>query len=70
MCDKAFNIAKNRKYGYQHGLASIVYKFFDKKSTGFQINLLVLIIIQVVLLNYVKPTISRSQSSKNLKNQN
>ena len=30
--DKAFNIAKNPKYDrYQHGLASIVYKFFDKK---------------------------------------
>ena len=29
--DKAFNIAKNTKYdGYQRGLASIVYKFFDK----------------------------------------
>ena len=28
--DKAFNIAKNRKYyGYQRGLASMVYKFFD-----------------------------------------
>ena len=33
--DKAFNIAKNLKYdGYQRGLASIVYKFFDKKSAG------------------------------------
>ena len=32
---KAFNIAKNPKYdGYQRGLASMVYKFFDKKSTG------------------------------------
>ena len=31
--DKAFNIAKNAKYDeYQRGLASIVYKFFDKKS--------------------------------------
>ena len=30
--DKAFNIAKNLKYdGYQRGLASMVYKFFDKK---------------------------------------
>ena len=30
--DKAFKIAKNPKYdGYQRGLASIVYKFFDKK---------------------------------------
>ena len=31
--DKAFNIAKNLKHdGYQRGLASMVYKFFDKKS--------------------------------------
>ena len=30
--DKAFNIAKNPKYdGSQRGLASMVYKFFDKK---------------------------------------
>ena len=33
--DKAFDIAKNPKYdGYQRGLASMVYKFFDKKSSG------------------------------------
>ena len=33
--DKAFNIAKNPKYdGYERGLASMVYKFFDKKSNG------------------------------------
>ena len=33
--DKAFNIAKNPKYNeYQIGLASMVYKFFDKKSSG------------------------------------
>ena len=33
--DKAFNIAKNPKYdGYQRGLASMVYKFFDKKTSG------------------------------------
>ena len=32
---KAFNIAKNPKYdGYQRGLGSMVYKFFDKKSSG------------------------------------
>ena len=31
--DKAFNIAKNPKYdGYQRGLASMVYPFFDKKN--------------------------------------
>ena len=33
--DKALNIAKNPKYDvYQRGLASMVYKFFDKKSKG------------------------------------
>ena len=33
--NKAFNIAKNPKYdGYQRGLASMVYKFFDKKTKG------------------------------------
>ena len=33
--DKAFKIANNPKYdGYQRGLASMVYKFFDKKSKG------------------------------------
>ena len=33
--DKFFEIANNPKYdGYQRGLASIVYKFFDKKSSG------------------------------------
>ena len=33
--DKAYNIVSNPKYdGYQRGLASMVYKFFDKKSTG------------------------------------
>ena len=32
---KAYYIASNPKYdGYQRGLASMVYKFFDKKSTG------------------------------------
>ena len=33
--DKAFTIASDPKYdGYQGGLASIVYKFFDKKSVS------------------------------------
>ena len=44
--DKAFNIAKDTKCdGYQRGLASMVYKTFDKKlqvvvSLRLQINLL------------------------------
>ena len=33
--DNAFKIASDPKYdGYQRGLASMVYKFFDKKSSG------------------------------------
>ena len=33
--DKAFKIASDQKYdGYQRRLASMVYKFFDKKSEG------------------------------------
>ena len=33
--DKAYNIGSNPEYdGYQRGLASMVYKFFDKKSMG------------------------------------
>ena len=37
---KAFNIAKNPKYdGYQRGLASTVYKFFEKKSAGSGVNI-------------------------------
>ena len=32
--DKAFNIDKNPKFDwYKRGLASIVYKFFDKKTS-------------------------------------
>ena len=31
--DRAYQTARNRKYdGYQGALASIVYKFFDKKT--------------------------------------
>ena len=33
--DKIFKIANDPKHdGYQKGLASMVYKFFDKKSSG------------------------------------
>ena len=35
LLDKAFNIVKDPKYdGYQRGLASLIYKFFDKKISG------------------------------------
>ena len=37
--DRAFKIASNPKYdGYQRGLASMVYNFFDKKSKGSRIT--------------------------------
>ena len=37
--DKAFAIANNPKYdGYQRGLASMVCRFFDKKSKGIGIK--------------------------------
>ena len=37
--DKAFNIAKNEKYdGYQRGLASMFYEFFDKKCKSGRAN--------------------------------
>ena len=39
LIDKAFNTAKNPKYdGYQRGIASMVYKFFDKNSKGSGVN--------------------------------
>ena len=35
MPNKAFNFDKDPKYvGYQHVLASVVYIFFDKKTSG------------------------------------
>ena len=38
--DKALNIAKNAKYdGYQIGLASMVYTFFDEKSKVSGVNI-------------------------------
>ena len=48
---KAFNIAKNPKYGeYQRGLASMVYKFFDKKSTGGGIGGIIIIKIIITII--------------------
>ena len=33
--DKTFNINKNPKYdGYQKSIASMVYKYFDRKTSG------------------------------------
>ena len=44
--DKAFNIAKNPKYnGYQRGLASMVYKFFDKSPQ--------VVVLLIMILNKI-----------------
>ena len=53
--DKAFNIAKNSKYdGYQSGLVLMVYKCFDKKTSGSSIK----------NENYVSPAISKFTKRK------
>ena len=51
--DKAFKIANNPKYnGYERGLASMVYKFFDKTSTYLRkINNLLMNFINQLLGN-------------------
>ena len=48
--DKAFKIASNPKYdGYQRGLASKIYKFFDKKSMRLiSLREVVLLINQII----------------------
>ena len=40
MKDRAYEISKNRNYdGYQRALASMVYKFFEKKTgSGISVN--------------------------------
>ena len=39
LSDKVYDIASNPEYdGYQRGVASMVYKFFDKKTMGSGIN--------------------------------
>ena len=64
--DKAFNIAKNPKYdGYQRGLASMVYNFFDKKSAS-------LVRSRTLWLDILamRATRGKSASSSGIKNQN
>ena len=38
--DKVFNVTKNPKYdGYQRGIASMIYNFFDKKTEAVVVNM-------------------------------
>ena len=54
LCNKAFNIARNLKHnGYQRNLASIVYKFFDKKSASYtEIGIVFDVVFGIILENH------------------
>ena len=53
--DKAFNIAKSAKNdGYQHGLASMVYKLFYKKLLAVLLKLRPAISRRITQTNYYK----------------
>ena len=65
--DKAFKIASDPKYnGYQRGLASMIYKFFDKKSSrvvllmnqniSWQINFISLLLKNLKKEKYIHPS--------------
>ena len=50
--DKAFNIAKNPKYDrYQRELASVVYRLFDKKSSGGVVKSLLVVLLKLCQIN-------------------
>ena len=56
--NKAFHIAKNPKYdGCQRGLASIVYKCFDKKSKGSGVAMLQNEQYKPIIRNFLKKSI-------------
>ena len=62
--DKAYDRASNPEYdGYQRGLASMVYKFFDKKSIRSGIN------SSLILANELhKPVIKKLIKEKYIRN--
>ena len=48
LLDEAFNIAKNPRYdGYQCGLVSMVYKFFDKKLLVVPLHLQIKLLLNM-----------------------
>ena len=61
--DKTFNVSKISKYnGYQIGLASIVYRFFEKKSIEGQKKVLQLLIpFKMFQMNRTKNQIKYGQ---------
>ena len=64
--DKAFKITSDQKYdGYQRGLASMVYNFFDKKSQGSGVNNEIKQNIQLSNVLH-KPIIRKFEKRKNV----
>ena len=64
--DKAFNIVKNPNYdGYQRGVPSIVYTFFDKKSSRNGVNNKILK-NQQLAEEFHKPIIKKLKKKKSL----
>ena len=62
--NKAFNIAKNATNdGFQRGLASIVYKFFDKKTSGGTVKSEI-ILNQQIAKELHEPIIRKSEKRK------
>ena len=62
--NKAFNIAKNKKYdGYQRGLASMVYKCFDKNILVEQLKIK-LCLIKNQLQNYTNQLLENFRKEK------
>ena len=48
LLDEAFSIAKNPRYdGYQCGLVSMVYKFFDKKLLVVPLHLQIKLLLKM-----------------------
>ena len=60
--DRAYESARNRKYdGYQRALASMVYKFFDKKTgSGMSVN-------EQLAEKLHKPGIKNSKEEKSMR---
>ena len=64
--NKAFNIAKDTKYdGYQRGLASAVYTFFDEKSKGSGVNTKLALQNQQLAEELHKPIIRKLKKKEN-----
>ena len=62
--DKAFSIAKNPKHdGCRHGLAFMVYKFFNKITSGGKVKPKIFL-IKNELKNYTKQLLKKSRKEK------